>query len=216
VKDGFLFLGRERIPRISVILDSWFFLVGGILFTVISYIVYERLVPGGAGNEQGGGVQYLGFAYGSLGLGLATGGLLTGKYGGRIELRWLIPACFAGAAAFTLMLMFQRNEAGIYFSLAGLGYSAGGVVVCIETTLQRAVPDEIRGRVFALNSLLLNSVLLVSIFAGATLLKSDALTPNAMLAVAGIIATAGAVFAFFGYPPKGSLNTLHEAHAPGR
>lgn len=206
IRDGFRYVTGKRVPGMCVFLDSWFFLVGGILFTLINKIVYLRITPAGADESRT--IEYLGYAYGALGIGLALGGVLTGRYGNRLRLRWLLSGCFCGAALFMFALILKAHPVLIYAFLFGVGYAAGGVVVCIETTLQKAVPDEIRGRVFALNNLLLNTTLLVSIALGTFILEYRFLGVDQTLLATALLTLAGAGVVLWRFPGQLSLASM--------
>jgi MFS family permease len=218
IKRGFLYLTRHRLAGMCVLLDSWFFLIGGLLFTCITKIVYLRLAqndggPGGSEPMEAQSIRLLGYACGILGLGLAVGGILTGKYAGHLRLRWLFATCYVIAACFIAGLALPVNAGPVYLMLFVIGYVAGGVVVCIETTLQKSVPDEMRGRVFSLNGLLLNTVLLVSIAVGASILRNQWLSINAMLLATSILALVGAVGAFVGIPAGAKIAAMRVSDA---
>lgn len=208
IKDGFYFVSGRRIPGIAVALDSMFFLIGGLLFTAISELAYTRIAPGSSASAGAPGTKAFSFACGSLGLGLAIGGILTGRYGSRLPLYGLSGACFCGASIFTLALCFPGPPWLTYLLLAGVGYSAGGIVVVIETALQKAVPDEIRGRVFALNNLMLNTTLLIGVGIGAILLKKHIIKVDGILIACILLSAVGFVIAYLGFPRRVSLATL--------
>jgi MFS family permease len=214
VRDGFLFLRHTRLPAMCVALDSWFFLVGGILFSAVTKLVYLRLTP----DNPAAAPQYLGYAYGALGAGLAAGGVATGRLAARVQLGGLLAACFAAAAAMMLVLALPLPPAGLYAPLFLVGLVSGGVAVCIDTALQKSVPDEIRGRVFSLNSLLLNATLLVSVGCGSLMLRDGALPVGWVLAACAVLAGAGGALALAGIPRGTTIEGIRTGHAafPGR
>jgi MFS family permease len=208
VKDGLLFLRARRLPAMCVLLDSWFFLAGGILFSAVTKVVYLRLCP----YDPSAGPRHLGFAYGALGAGLAAGGILTGRLGARVELGVLVGGCFAAAAALMLALAVPAPAPVAYCLLLAMGFAAGGVAVCIDTALQKCVPDEIRGRVFSLNNLLLNATLLVSVGGGSLMLREGALPVGWGLAVCAVLAAGGAAAAFTGIPRGTTIAGIRIEH----
>lgn len=215
IKDGFSFILHNRIPAVCVLLDSWFFLVGGFLFTGINSIIDERLVPAAALTQQLAekhSIVILANSYGSLGLGLAVGGVLTGRFASRVRLRYLLMACFLGAGICMALLTCVYVPVKAYLTLWALGFCAGGVVVVIETVLQKSVPDEVRGRVFALNTLLLNTTLLISIAAGTETMDKHWLGGSAALLVSAAAVVGGALVAWAGMPPDTTIVHLRPPH----
>ncbi|MGB9691872.1 MAG: MFS transporter [Candidatus Sumerlaeaceae bacterium] len=164
--DGVIFLARHRVPAVAAFMVSWFFFIGGGYFTLTTKLTYLRLV-----KSEANATLQLGLAYGVLGLGLAIGGILAGRVAAHLHLRYFLPACFVTAAALMLLNLLPLPPATLYWVNLAIGLAAGGVVVSTETVMQRAVPDQMRGRVFAFNNLVLNILLLSSILAGSTILK---------------------------------------------
>lgn len=209
MRDGFRFLVGQRIPAMCVILDSWFFLVGGILFTLMTKIIFLR-AEGVLGENDPRITEYWAYGCASLGLGLAAGGLLTGRFGSRIPLHGLLALCYASAGGFILGLILPLSLKATYINLACIGFSAGAVVVVIETALQKGTPDQMRGRIFSLNNFLLNATLLVSILAGTLLLKYEIPTRELLFATA-MFTFAGSFFAFVGLPMRTSISNMKPA-----
>jgi MFS transporter, DHA3 family, macrolide efflux protein len=211
VRRGFRFLVRHRVPGLCVLLDSWFFLVGGLLFTAVNEIVFLLL----AGTDlqaarESAEMRSLGYAYAALGCGLATGGVLMGFYGSRPPLRAVFPVCLGITAALVLGLMSHPGLKGLCALLFCIGYAGGSFAVTIETTLQKTVPDEIRGRVFALNNLMLNAVLLASIAFGGMALETRLLSINQALGLTAALAVIGGVGSFFGFKGSDSISTMRQ------
>jgi len=105
-----------------------------------------------------------------------------------------------------------------YLVNLAIGLVAGGVVVSMETVMQRAVPDSMRGRVFAFNNLLLNTLLLGSLLAGARILRASAGT-GALGSIDGrlllwtictaVLAFVGAGIALIGLPRGLAIADVH-------
>jgi dTMP kinase len=168
LRDGFAFLLKHRIPALAAFTVSWFFFLGGAYFTLTTKLVYLRLVEG---TEQP--TLKLGYAYGILGLGLALGGIIAGRIANTIPLRYFISLCFISAGLFIQCNALPLPPKFLYLVNFAIGLTAGGVVVTMETVMQKAVHDAMRGRVFALNNLLLNTLLLGSLLAGAHFLGEN-------------------------------------------
>lgn len=211
VKAGLVFITRQRVPGLLVCLDSWFFIIGGALFAVVTKIVYIRLIDSASAEAVGAGQAILGYAYGSLGAGLAVGGVLTGRHGAHVRLGKLLAACYAAAGVFILALAIPAGRAIVYPLLFATGYAAGGVIVAIETGLQKSVPDRMRGRVFALSNLMLNATLLVAIWIASAILMRSSSFLGPMLFVLACLAFVGAVAAVAGVPQDTTLSNLKVA-----
>lgn len=203
---GMRYVWHRRVPGTCVFLDSWFFIVGGILFAAITKIAYTRLtIPAEMLSHA---QTKLGLAYGALGIGMAVGGFTLGRHGDRLPLRALLGGCYAFGALFTFLLAVSHLHAAIYVLIFLVGCSAGGLVVAIETSLQRGVEPGMRGRVFALNNFSLNTMLLFSIFAGTLLLGNRAATAGQMLIAAGVLGVIGASVAFWRISGRTTLANL--------
>jgi hypothetical protein len=75
-----------------------------------------------------------------------------------------------------------------------LGFVAQGIKICVDTTLQEAVDDDFRGRVFSVYDTLFNVTFVVSLLVGALVLPRSGASLTALVVVgAGYLVTA-AVF----------------------
>ena len=64
-----------------------------------------------------------------------------------------------------------------------LGFVAQGVKICVDTTLQEAVDDDFRGRVFSVYDMLVNVSYVAALVAAAYVLPADGVSPPAVVAV---------------------------------
>jgi MFS family permease len=87
--------------------------------------------------------------------------------------------------------------------LAGavLGFLGQGVKICVDATLQQAVDDDVRGRVFSLYDVLVNVGHVVALLAAAFLLPADGVSPPAVVAV-GTAYVLTALYAGRALPPR--------------
>jgi MFS family permease len=87
--------------------------------------------------------------------------------------------------------------------LAGavLGFLGQGVKICVDATLQQAVDDDVRGRVFSLYDVLVNVGHVVALLAAAFLLPADGVSPPAVVAV-GAAYVLTALYAGRALPPR--------------
>ncbi len=91
----------------------------------------------------------------------------------------------------------------------------------METVMQKAVPDEMRGRVFSFNNVLLNTLLLGSLLAGARFLSeaqgnglgiTGTETRLAVwIIIVSVLGFVGAMIAAFGFPKRLSIADIHES-----
>lgn len=216
--DGVVFLAHHRVPAVAAFMVSWFFFIGGGYFTLTTKLTYLRLV-----KAEADATLYLGYAYGVLGLGLAIGGIVAGRIAAHQTLRVFVPACFVSAAALMLVNLLPLPPATHYLVNLAIGLAAGGVVVSMETVMQKAVPDDMRGRVFAFNNLLLNTLLLGSLLAGASILSEQGHLSSwlgrveqrlgFLTVVLSILAVAGAAIAAKGFPRRLTIATVSPVSA---
>ena len=72
-----------------------------------------------------------------------------------------------------------------------LGFVAQGMKICVDSTLQEAVEDDFRGRVFSVYDTLFNVTFVVALLAGAFLLPPSGISYGLLVLVgAGYLATA--------------------------
>lgn len=210
--DGLRYVVRNRVPGTSVMLDSTFFLVGGIIYVCINNIAYGRLASAQAtgGGNSGEAVGALGVVFGTLGVGLFLGSVFAGRVAGGLRLGQVLAVSFWGAGAFMIVLAFTKTLLATCAAVFLLAFFAGGIVISLETALQKSVPDDRRGRVFALNSFLLNFFLLAGIQATTiTVLQKHVLSIEGALTVGACVAALGGVIGLFRMPRDLSIRAMH-------
>jgi MFS family permease len=119
---------------------------------------YQTLLPALAREQFGRGAGGVGALMASAGIGSAAAALVTAALPGEPYRRWLV---YGGALIYTVSLALlaatRRFEVGL-----GMAVLVGfGLIVCavnISARLQEKVPDELRGRVMAIFSLLFISL----------------------------------------------------------
>lgn len=128
-------------------------LAGGSLYVLVIVLVKEIL---------GKGMEGLGTLIGSLGVGMILGSVITGRFGHATTQRRII---LSGLTVFgILIVIFARVKELVWMNvLAGMsGVSLSPVLICLDTLLQRSVPEQFRGRVFSARDAILNGGFLVS------------------------------------------------------
>lgn len=162
---------------------------GGLLVLLAS----ERLHVGPSG---------FGFLVAAIGLGAAAGPLVLRRWIKPSDKRWLFgPYAARGAVDLSLAVISQPLAAGVALGVYGVGTSTG--MIAYQSTLQTAVPREVRGRAFALYDVLWNATRLISLGLGGLL--ADAVSVQAVYLVSGLLMlAAGAVGLTTTFPSTGA------------
>ena len=128
-------------------------LAGGSLYVLVIVLVKEIL---------GKGMEGLGTLIGSLGVGMILGSVITGRFGHATTQRRIV---LSGLTVFAILIVIFARVKGLVWMnvLAGMsGVSLSPVLICLDTLLQRSVPEQFRGRVFSARDAILNGGFLVS------------------------------------------------------
>jgi MFS family permease len=213
--DGFRYILRHRSAGVAVTLTSVFYGMVGLVYGGLNQIT-TRLAPhatGGTGADGARGAAIDAWVFGCLGVGMFAGGVLAGRIGATMRLRTLIGVSLTGAGGMFLVLGYPMSLELTCVAAFVTGVFGGPTVVALETVLQKAVPDVIRGRVFALNLLLLTVCLLVGMYAttvlGGLLQIADPVRLiAAILTMAAAVGFGGALFAWWAYPAEVRIATL--------
>jgi MFS family permease len=119
---------------------------------------YQTLLPALAREQFGRGADGVGALMAAAGIGSLGAGLLTAALPGEPYRRWLV---YGGALVYpvALALFATTHHFAVGLSLAVLmGFGLIACAVNISARLQERVPDELRGRVMAIFSLLFISL----------------------------------------------------------
>jgi len=127
----------------------------------------------------------------AIGVGAAVGPLVLRRWVRASDKRWLFgPYAVRGGVDLTLAVISQPVAAAGALAVYGVGTSTG--MIAYQSTLQTAVPAEVRGRAFALYDVLWNAGRLVSLALGGFL--ADAVSIQAVYLLGGVLLlAAGAV-----------------------
>jgi hypothetical protein len=163
------------------------------LLTLMTLLLYRNTFDSGGGLFPGGLVG-LGEVLGASALGTLLAAAVTPAVVRRIgKPRWIVLLLTGGGfAQLGLGLPFIAPT----FVAAGfvLGFVAQGVKICVDTTLQEAVEDDFRGRVFSVYDTLFNVTFVVALLVGAFVLPPSGISYPLLIAVA-----AGYFLAAVGY-----------------
>jgi MFS family permease len=153
LSEGFHYLWTHRVilRLMGLVLVIWF--IAGMFNAGLNQLMI---------GLEGMGLKTYGLVFGTIGLGMFTGAIVTG-----LTCRHVRPRRVLGTALFVVGTLFlltrvtlpaPETRVASLFVIAG---SAGGVIVTLDTMYQRVVPNAIRGRIFAINFLSSTSALIV-------------------------------------------------------
>lgn len=189
VIEGFHYLSRHVAARrlLAVVFLTWF--IGGFFLAAVNVLVIKV-----RGEPMGTYTLWMG----NIGVGIFGGAILTG-----FTCRHVRPKVVIGTALplVGLLLLFSsvflaRERAQMpYLILAAM--AAGGAIVTMDTTMQRIVPNSIRGRIFAISFLVVNVATATAFLLNILLEKGQAREAIARL-LPGIAVTESAYFQLLG------------------
>jgi MFS family permease len=143
--EGFRWVNRTKVIRALLLLIGLVSLVG-MPYTVLMPVFADKILHGGA--------RGLGILMGATGMGALFGALtLASKTGVKGLGRWAAMSC-AGFGTSIFLFSFSRH---FWLSTALLfpaGYSMMLQMACSNTLIQTMVPDQLRGRVMSLYSMM--------------------------------------------------------------
>lgn len=120
----------------------------------------------------------------AIGVGAALGPLLLRRFIKPGDRRWLFgPYVLRGTVDLALSTVTQPVVAGGALALYGVGTSTG--MIAYQSTLQTAVPADVRGRAFAVFDVAWNAARLLSLGLGGLL--ADAVSVRAVYAIGGVL-----------------------------
>lgn len=137
-----------------------------------------------AGQQLGIGPSGFGVLLGAIGIGAALGPMLLRRFIQPGDRRWLFgPYALRGAVDLTLAAANSPLVAVPALTLYGVGTSTG--MIAYQSTLQRAVLSELRGRAFAFYDVLWNVARLLSLGIGGML--TDLIGVRVVYLVGGLL-----------------------------
>ena len=182
ISEGFRYAARTRPIRAILLLLGLVSLMG---------MPYAVLMPVIADQYQGGGSSTLGFLMGASGVGAVIAALVLASRKKVVGLgRWVAFACGAfgvGLCLFSLSRHFWLSAA----ILVPVGFSMMTQMSSSNTLVQAMVPDELRGRVMSLYSMMFMGLApFGSLLAG---MLAGYIGPPETIALGGVICIGGAV-----------------------
>lgn len=112
-------------------------------------------------DTMGAGIKTYSIVYGTIGLGMFTGALLTGFTCRNVRPKKVLSTALliVGIALFSTRLTLEIRGIRMLVLLVTAG-AAGGVIVTLDTLYQRIIPNVVRGRIFSINFLVSTSALI--------------------------------------------------------
>jgi MFS family permease len=165
--EGWRVTRTNRVALGAVLSFAWIWGVVGAFFALLTAIIYERLAvqANRLGNEEA--LNFQGEVLGLVGIAMFVGGALVGRLGGRTSLPKLLGWNFAGAGATIILVSVPGVLDSVALTLTLfflLGAFGGAILIPVETAIGKGVPREVRGRVFAFNTVL-HTVILTGMMA---------------------------------------------------
>jgi MFS family permease len=184
IVEGFRWVNHTRVIRALLLLLGLVSLVG-MPYTVLMPIFADRILHGGA--------RGLGILMGATGVGALFGALtLAAKTGGVKGLgRWVAISCMS----LGISLFCFSFSTSLWLSVALLlpvGYSMMLQMACSNTLIQTMVPDQLRGRVMSLYSMMFMGMAPFGAFFGGAL--AHRIGAPITVAVGGVACVIGAIW----------------------
>jgi predicted MFS family arabinose efflux permease len=151
---------------------------------------YQTLLPAIAHERFGRGADGVGVLMAAAGVGSFLAGLLTASFSGEQYRRLLV---YGGAFAYAAALAgfaAVRSFAGVLPIVAVVGFGLNVHGINVNALLQEAVPDELRGRVMAVFTLLFQSLFPLGGLLAGFIAQQVGTTSTVRLAAAICLATA--------------------------
>jgi 1-acyl-sn-glycerol-3-phosphate acyltransferase len=147
---GFRYVWTHRRTLQVILLGGVFWAVAGALMSVLPVIVRDSV---------GGDMSDISIFRGILGIGMIAGAVIMTIFGPTVPIPLAVLASVTGGAFWLFVLaVFTSLKSGAFltgFALFMIGVHGSGLLVTVNATLQRFVPDSRRGRVFGVSDMLL-------------------------------------------------------------
>ena len=128
------------------------------------------------GPDSGTGLAGFGVVVAASGLGYAVAALCTPSLARRYGMRRYLTALGILGSLMQIFPAALLTRWAIVVSACGLGITTQGVKICVDTTIQRVVPDIYRGRVFVLYDALFNIVFVAATALAAIIVPAEGLS----------------------------------------
>jgi MFS family permease len=164
------------------------------VLTLVTLLLYRNRFPAADGLFPGGLVG-LGQTVAAGAVGTLLAAVATPEAVRRLgRRRWTTGLLAVGAVLQPALGLLFTPASTVAAGLV-LGFVAQGVKICVDTTLQESVDDDLRGRVFSVYDTLVNVTYVTALLVAAVLLPPDGASVPALLAVAAGYALTAAGYA---------------------
>ncbi len=181
--EGFRWVEQTRVIRALLLLIGLVSLVG-MPYTVLMPVFADKILHGGA--------RGLGILMGATGVGALFGALtLASRTGVKGLGRWVTITC-AGFGVSLFLFSFSKSFWLSAALLLPAGYTMMLQMACSNTLIQTMVPDDLRGRVMAVYSMMFMGMAPIGAFLGGAL--ADRMGAPVTVAVGGVACILGAIW----------------------
>jgi hypothetical protein len=164
------------------------------LLTLVSLLLYRGPLLEGSGPLFPGGLVGLGQVVGAGAVGTLLAALVTPAAVRRLGRRRWTALLLAAGGALQLLLGLAFAPPAVVAGGFVLGFVAQGVKVCVDTTLQECLGDDVRGRVFSVYDTLVNVTYVAALVAGALVLPPSGVSVPVLVAVAAVYGLTAVAF----------------------
>jgi MFS family permease len=198
--EGWRVTRSNPVALSSVLMYGWIWGVIGGFFALLTAIIFERLAPMAGISVHEKILVFQGRVIALVGVAMFIGGVVVGMIAGRVSLSRVLTYSFLGAGLTIALLGLPGVMSniwlpvGLFFLLGAFG---GMILIPVETAIGKGVPREIRGRVFAFNTvfhtiLLTGMMTLTNIYLTKT--KGMDFRLELAMLVIGVFAVVGGLF----------------------
>jgi MFS family permease len=181
--EGFRWVEQTKVIRALLLLIGLVSLVG-MPYTVLMPVFADKILHGGA--------RGLGILMGATGVGALFGALtLASRTGVKGLGRWVTITC-AGFGVSLFLFSFSKSFWLSAALLLPAGYTMMLQMACSNTLIQTMVPDDLRGRVMAVYSMMFMGMAPIGAFLGGAL--ADRMGAPVTVAVGGVACILGAIW----------------------
>jgi hypothetical protein len=138
--------------------------------------------------------SHLGYLMAVFAVGMLGGGLAMPAISPRVRPTLLITLAAISYGVCFLLLAVSESLVLVYVWLAGMGACEAAFSVAVPTLLQRIVPDELRGRVFSAQNMVLTLMMVIGM--GIAGVAAEALPVRTVFACGAVVSIVGGAMGF--------------------
>ena len=156
----------------------------GMFVAIAAILVIKEVYPAASGTDTSGKLSSSALALGAAGVGAFTAALATSALGNRLDRPRLILAGFVVSGTGIVLLGGILDTYAVLALTFFGGFGTFLTKVAVDAQVQHALPDELRGRAFALYDILYN---LASVAAGVLMVTFQGVAIRPLLIGAGVV-----------------------------